>query len=111
MPKNAPKKLGLIHTSATLVPVFAGLCREKLPGVEVFNIVDDSLIKDVIEQGMLTDTTAARVGEYIRLAAMAGADRDPRDLLVDRSRRGRGGRPFSSTRSPRGSSHGGTGRA
>ena len=38
----------MIHTSATLVPVFAHLCKEKLPGVDVFNIADDSLIKDVI---------------------------------------------------------------
>ena len=30
------KKLGLVHTSATLVPVFAALCKEKLPNVDVF---------------------------------------------------------------------------
>ncbi len=35
------KRLGLVHTSATLVPVFASLCKEKLPNVEVFNIVYD----------------------------------------------------------------------
>jgi hypothetical protein len=55
------KKLGLIHTSATLVPVFDKLCRARLPGVEVFNIADDSLIKDVIARGELTAKTARRV--------------------------------------------------
>ena len=42
--------------------------------MDVFNIVDDSLIKDVIEKGKLTDRTAARVGEYVRLAESGGAD-------------------------------------
>ena len=41
------KKLGLVHTSATLVPVFAALCKEKLPNVDVFNIADDSLVKGI----------------------------------------------------------------
>src|SRR6266542_3950668 len=68
------KKLGLLHTSATLVPVFQKLCGEKLPGVEVFNIVDDSLIKDVIARGELTAKTARRVVDHIASAEAAGAD-------------------------------------
>ena len=71
---STPKTLGLIHTSATLVPVFADLCALHLPQVEVFNIVDDSLIKDVIRRNELTAETATRVGEYVRLAEAAGAD-------------------------------------
>lgn len=72
----SPKRptLGLIHTSATLVPVFQQLCREKLPGVDTFNIVDDSLIKDVIARGRLTAKTSRRVAAYVRSAASAGAD-------------------------------------
>lgn len=68
------KKLGLIHTSATLVPVFATLCKEKLPGVEVFNIVDDSLVKGIREAGTLTATIARRVAGYLESAELAGAD-------------------------------------
>src|SRR5690349_23335827 len=68
------KTLGLIHTSATLVPVFAQLCKEKLPGVDVFNIADDSLIKDVIRRGELTPPTAQRVAVHIASAEAAGAD-------------------------------------
>ncbi|MFD2036525.1 aspartate/glutamate racemase family protein [Belliella marina] len=68
------KKLGLIHTSATLVPVFQKLCAENLQGIEVFNIVDDSLIKDVIAQGKLTPHTAKRVVDHVAAAAHAGAD-------------------------------------
>jgi Asp/Glu/hydantoin racemase len=68
------KVLGLIHTSATLVPVFAQLCREKLPGVDTFNLADDSLIKDVIRRGKLTPQTARRAVQHIASAEAAGAD-------------------------------------
>lgn len=68
------KRLGLIHTSATLVPVFAALCREKLPAVEVFNIADDSLVKGIREAGSLTATIARRVAGYLESAELAGAD-------------------------------------
>jgi Asp/Glu/hydantoin racemase len=71
---NDRKTLGLIHTSAVLVPVFAELCARHLPHVETFNIVDDSLIKDVIRRNVLTEQTASRVGDYVRLAEQAGAD-------------------------------------
>ena len=68
------KTLGLIHTSATLVPVFQQLCAQYLPGVQVFNIVDDSLIKNVISSGELTPATARRVVEYAGSAEAAGAE-------------------------------------
>ena len=68
------KTLGLVHTSATLVPVFAQLCKEKLPGVNVFNIADDSLVKGIIAAGSLTPTIARRVASYLESAELAGAD-------------------------------------
>jgi Asp/Glu/hydantoin racemase len=68
------KTLGLVHTSATLVPVFAQLCKEKLPGVNVFNIADDSLVKGIIASGSLTPTIARRVASYLESAELAGAD-------------------------------------
>jgi Asp/Glu/hydantoin racemase len=68
------KTLGLIHTSATLVPVFQQLCSQHLPGVQIFNIVDDSLIKNVIKCGELRPDTARRVVGYAASAESAGAD-------------------------------------
>jgi Asp/Glu/hydantoin racemase len=68
------KRLGLVHTSATLVPVFAALCKEKLPNVEVFNIADDSLVKGIREAGSLTATISRRVANYLESAELAGAD-------------------------------------
>jgi aspartate/glutamate racemase len=70
----ATKTLGLIHTSATLVPVFQQLCVQYLPGVQVFNIVDDSLIKNVIRNNALLPETARRVVDYAGSAEAAGAD-------------------------------------
>ena len=68
------KTLGLVHTSATLVPVFGQLCKEKLPGVNVFNIVDDSLVKGIMAAGSLTAPIARRVAGYLESAELAGAD-------------------------------------
>lgn len=68
------KTLGLIHTSATLVPVFQQLVSQYLPNVKVFNIVDDSLIKNTIACGELTPATSRRVVNYVGSAQEAGAD-------------------------------------
>ena len=68
------KTLALIHTSATLVPVFAALCKEKLPGVATFNIVDDSLVSGIRKKGSLTADIARRVASYIQSAEAGGAD-------------------------------------
>ncbi|HPR30992.1 MAG TPA: aspartate/glutamate racemase family protein [Prolixibacteraceae bacterium] len=70
------KQLGLIHTSATLVPIFQQLADTYLSGkdIKVFNIVDDSLIKRTIERGELTPDTSRRVVDYVGSAEAAGAD-------------------------------------
>jgi len=69
-----PKTLGLIHTSATLIPVFQELCKQYLPGVNTFNIVDDSLVKNIRERGELTSAIAKRVADYVASAEDSGAD-------------------------------------
>src|SRR5437899_1184298 len=68
------KRLSLVHTSATLVTVFAQLCKDKLPNVDVFNIADDSHVKGIREAGSLTATIARRVAGYLESAELAGAD-------------------------------------
>lgn len=70
------KTLGLIHTSATLVPVFQELIDKYLAGkdLKIFNIVDDSLIKNTIERGAMTPDTARRVVDYVGSAESGGAD-------------------------------------
>lgn len=68
------KTLGLIHTSATLIPVFQQLCKEYLPGVSTFNIVDDSLVRNIRERGRLTEAISKRVADYVASAEDSGAD-------------------------------------
>lgn len=68
------KTLGLIHTSATLVPVFAQLCKTHLPNVDTFNVVDDSLVRAIGAKGALTADIARRVAAYISSAESGGAD-------------------------------------
>jgi Asp/Glu/hydantoin racemase len=68
------KTLALIHTSATLVPVFQQLCKAKLPSVDTFNIVDDSLVRGIGAKGSLTADIARRVESYIASAEAGGAD-------------------------------------
>lgn len=68
------KKLALVHTSATLIPVFQELCSELLPDVQVFNIVDDCLVKNIIAAGSLTPTISKQVVSYVQSAQLGGAD-------------------------------------
>lgn len=70
------KTLGLIHTSATLVPVFQELTDKYFAGkdLKIFNMSDDSLIKNTIERGELTPDTSRRVVNLIASAEEAGAD-------------------------------------
>ncbi len=70
------KTLGLIHTSATLVPVFQQLTDQYLADkkLKIFNIADDSLIKNTIERGALTPDTSRRVINHVASAEEAGAD-------------------------------------
>ncbi len=65
--------LALIHTSPVLVPLFDGLCRQHLPGIRVFHMVDESLIKNTIAAGALRKTTVRRLAAQVGSAFDAGA--------------------------------------
>ena len=68
------KTLALIHTSATLEPVFAKLCADKDLGVDLLHIADDTLIRDVIADGQLSEGTSQRVRDHIAAAERANVD-------------------------------------
>lgn len=68
------KSLAFIHTSPVLVPAFTQLAGEFLPGVHIFHMVDESLIKNTIAAGRLTKVTARRVLSLIESAEQAGAE-------------------------------------
>jgi len=66
--------LALLHTGHVLIPVFAELGREFLPGVNVVHMLDESLIKNTIAAGRLEKATVRRVVSLVGLAREAGAD-------------------------------------
>ena len=45
--------LGILHTAVGNVTLFQGLCRELLPGVDAFQMLDESLLRNTITAGTL----------------------------------------------------------
>lgn len=68
------KRLALIHTVTNLVPTFKDLCSKLLPEVDLFNIVDESLLQNTIREGNMSRLTARRIVTYMICAEQAGAD-------------------------------------
>lgn len=67
-------RLAILHTHpATLEPLRA-LAAELLPGVEVVNVVDDSILADLMHTGGDVERVAGRLVTYARLVAEGGAD-------------------------------------
>ena len=68
------KTLAFIHTSPVTIPVFGNLAEEKLPGVEFFHMLDESLLKNTLAAGTLEKTTVRRLAGMVESAGDAGAD-------------------------------------
>ncbi len=67
------QKLAFVHTVPSLVGLFNDLSKELLPGVEVFHIADEMLLKVVLAQGGLSPFIFQRVAEHVVAAERAGA--------------------------------------
>jgi len=70
----AKKKLTTLHTVASVVGPIGELIRELMPDIDVCNIVDETIIKDLIARGTLTDRMRRRVCDHIIWASQSGAD-------------------------------------
>ncbi|MDE3028699.1 MAG: aspartate/glutamate racemase family protein [Paracoccaceae bacterium] len=68
-----PKRLFLIHTVPGLIPILDPLAARALPGWERVNMVDESLLKNTIRAGSLSQTTMRRLLSVIWSAVDAGA--------------------------------------
>lgn len=66
-------QIALIHTSPTMIPVFKALTDELIKGHSVFNMVDESLLCDIIRDGRCPPGTARRLVGYVLAAESAGA--------------------------------------
>lgn len=70
----AARKLAFIHTVAGLASEFEGLAKQYLPDWKSFAIIDDSLLRNTIEQGSLSELTKRRLATYVWSAVDAGAE-------------------------------------
>jgi len=71
------KTLGLIHTSLVFITVetmMRDIFAEVMPDVRRINIVDDSLLPDVMAAGHITLAVQQRMNAYVQAAEKAGAD-------------------------------------
>ena len=72
------KKLFLIHTVNQFMDMiytpFAKPFAEENPEIEIYNIMDDSLLKDTLAAGGITKAVSSRILKYTYAAAEAGAD-------------------------------------
>jgi Asp/Glu/hydantoin racemase len=67
-----PPVLGIVHTSFALVDLLNQLAKERLPGVKVVNVVDDTLLSYARDRGV-DDALRRRMKNYFNSAADAGA--------------------------------------
>ncbi len=49
------KTIALIHTAHVLIPIFQKLFHDVIPEVEVFNILDESLLRNTLRDGKLSE--------------------------------------------------------
>ena len=70
----AQRPIAMIHTVTGLVPTFDALLRTEMPGWAGFNMVDESLLRSTIRDGVLSDLTSRRLAGMIASAVEAGAE-------------------------------------
>ena len=74
MERDVTRRLALIHTVPSLVPVFGALTRELAPDVTTSDVVDEALLEEAIAAGEVPPTTAKRLEGHVRRALDDGAD-------------------------------------
>lgn len=67
-------KLAIIHTTPVTVDVFKTLAADLLPGVEIVNFVDDSILPQLAQNGGDVSAVESRLLQYARFAQEVGAD-------------------------------------
>ena len=68
------KKIAIIHTSFVSIDYLKALFQEVLPDVTVTNIVDDSLLAEVMENGKVTPGIINRMTSYAKQAESLGVE-------------------------------------
>jgi Asp/Glu/hydantoin racemase len=66
------KKAALLHTTPVTVAPLKALAERIMPGVEIVNILDDSLLRDVMKMGGPDEAVNSRIASYIKVAEQSG---------------------------------------
>ena len=67
-------RVGIIHTSPATVEILKGLAAELLPGTEVVNILDDSILPQLAQNGGNLAEVEDRLVQYARIAEQVGVE-------------------------------------
>ena len=67
-------RLVMVHTVATLEPLFADLAAELGPDVQTSHVVDEDLLGEAIAAGRVPESTATRLARTVDGAIEGGAD-------------------------------------
>ena len=74
----AKKKLFLIHTVNQFMDMiykpFGVPFAEENDDIEIYNIMDDTLLRETLDNGGITTSVRSRILNYAKSAAEAGAD-------------------------------------
>jgi Asp/Glu/hydantoin racemase len=71
--QSAPR-IGVIHTSPATVELFGRLLKERLPGSRIVNILDDSILPELHENGGALEGVEPRWRDYARIMSERGVD-------------------------------------
>ncbi|WP_407538688.1 aspartate/glutamate racemase family protein [Deinococcus radiomollis] len=67
------KTVVIVHTGPVTVAPLAAQAAELLPGVRIVNLIDDSLLKDVMAAGGVTEAVSSRMNQYYQIGQGMGA--------------------------------------
>ena len=68
------KKLTIIHTTVATVTTIPLLIHEMYDNFEIINVLDDSMLNDIKENGYLTKNVIERFIQYVMIAKNNGSD-------------------------------------
>jgi Asp/Glu/hydantoin racemase len=68
------KKVAIIHTSLVSIEKLKELFSDIIPEVKVYNIIDDSLLAEVMENNAVTQGIIDRMQHHVNSAEIMGAD-------------------------------------
>lgn len=68
------KKVVIVHTSLVSINLLKQLFEKHVPEAELFNIMDDSLLNEVMKHGEITRGITKRLTSYFQMAESIGAD-------------------------------------